>query len=177
MSSSATRASATVALPRTIEDVHGDINQAIGDSNPHYTTGIIGARPAAAATPDTRYVRLASVNPAAPTHPARKLLDADLDKVTVYRRFTESAISPTEKAKVILSSMGIPPDKSKGFELPTELVINNSADPNDPIFNEDGRNNNSVAIIKEMFRIYNDYKQEEDLEARSGPTTPRSSTI
>ena len=30
MSSSATRASATVALPRTIEDVHSDINREIG---------------------------------------------------------------------------------------------------------------------------------------------------
>ena len=176
MNSSATRAAATIALPRTIQDVHSDINLAIGDPNPNYTTGIIGTRPAAA-TPDTRYVRLASVNPAAPTHPARKLLDADLDKVTVYRRFTESAISPTEKAKVILSSMGIPPDKTKGFELPTELVINNSADPNDPIFNEDGRNNNSVAIIKEMFRIYNGYVEEEELAARSGPSTPGSGTI
>ena len=176
MSSSATRASATVALPRNIEDVHSDINREIGTPNVHYTTDIIGTKPTTAAAPDTRYVRLASVNPAATTNPARKLLDADLDNVTVYRRFTESAISPTEKARVILSSMGIPPDKSRGFELPTELVINGSSDPADPIFKEDGRNNNAVAIIQEMFKIYNDYVEKEELDASSGPSTPSSTS-
>ena len=170
------KSSAIIAYPRTIEDVHRDINQEIGATNVHYTTGIIGTKPTTAATPDTRYVRLASVNPAAPNNPARKLLDADLDNVTVYRRFTESSISPTTKAKVILSSMGIPPDKSKGFELPTELVINGSSDPDDPIFKEDGRNNNAVAIIQEMFKIYNDYVEKEELDASSGPSTPRNTS-
>ena len=70
--------------------------------------------------------------------------------------------------------MGIPPDKSKGFELPTELVINGSSDPDDPIFKEDGRNNNAVAIIQEMFKIYNDYVEKEELDASSGPSTPSS---
>ena len=156
MDSYATKSSATIAYPRTIEDVRRDIDLEIGAENRHYTTRIIGTKPETAATPDTRYVRLESVHPAAPTNPARKLLDADLDKVTVYRRFTESSLSATAKAKIILSSMGIPPDKNKGFELPTELVINGRSDPNDLIFKEDGRNNNAVAIIQEMFRIYNE---------------------
>ena len=172
--SSTTKSSAIIPYPRTIEDVLSDIDREIGAPNEYYTTFIIGNKPTTSATPDTRYVRLASVNPAAQTNPARKLLDADLDKVIVYRRFTESSLSATEKAKVILSSMGIPPDKNKGFELPTELVINGSSDRNDPIFQEDGRNNNAVAIIQEMFRIYHDYVEKEDFDPSSGPSKPRS---
>ncbi|MCX7119900.1 MAG: hypothetical protein NTZ86_08600, partial [Legionellales bacterium] len=169
LNSYATKASATIAYPRTIEDVRSDIDREIGAPHMHYTTRIIGTKPEKAATTDTRYVRLESVHPAAQTNPARKLLDADLDKVTVFRRFTESSLSATEKAKVILSSMGIPPDKDKGFELPTELVINGSSDPNDHIFKEDGRNNNAVAIIQEMFKIYKDYVEKEDFDPSSEP--------
>ncbi len=170
LTSSATRAVATIALPRAIEDVLADINQEIKTSTTDYTTDIIGTKPSVAATPDTRFVRLASVDPITPTHSTRKLLDADLNKVTVYRRFTESSLTSTAKAKVILSAMGIPPNKSKGFELPTELVINGKSDPNDPVFDADGKNNNAIAIIKEIFKIYKEYvaKEEEELAMSSG---------
>ena len=174
MSSTATRAEATIAVPRKIEDVYHDINRGIGAPNAHYTNGIIGTAPATPTDPDSRYVRLASV---VPGKPDGKLLDADLDKVTVYRRFTESTLNPADKARIILSSMGIPPDTNKGFELPSELVINGSSDPDDPRFAPDGRNNNSVAVIKEMFSQYQALVEAEELAARSGAGGRPSSII
>ena len=174
LTSAGTTAEAIVGGPRTIEDVWDDINRGIGAPNAHYTNGIIGAAPPDD-MPETRIVRLASVNPAEPTSPSGKLLDAGLEKVTVYRRFTESSLSDTDKARVILSAMGIPPDKSKGFELPSQLVINGATDPNDPIFTDTRRNRKSVAVIKEMFRLYEVEKQRElDLDAASRPSTPGS---
>ena len=138
---------------RTLEDVHADIEKQLGATHPDYKNDIMGVR---TATADNRYVRVSSINPAAPTDTPKKLMDATLDKVTVFRRFTESSLSATDKARLILSSMGIPPNKDKGFELPDELVINGKNTAAD--FARGGANDKVVEVIHEMFRLYDEQK-------------------
>jgi antitoxin component of RelBE/YafQ-DinJ toxin-antitoxin module len=166
-------ASATMHGSRTIEDVQADIQTAIGAGNPNYQNVIIGTKPASATDPDNRYVLLSSVDTGTPGASPKKLLKATVDHVTVYRRFSESTMNPEEKAKIILKSMGIPPEE--GFEMPTELVINGKSDPTDPAFAATARNGKTMAVIQEMFKIYEIEKRSYD--AAHGATGAPGPTV
>lgn len=148
---------------RTLEDVQSDIEKQLGTPHPGYSNKIWGVR---TSTADNRYVRLARIDPSLPPADqeklAKKLMDADLEKVTVYRRFTESSLSAEDKARLILSSMGIPADTTKGFELPDELVINGHN--NATAFTRGGANDKVVEVIHEMYRIF----EEERLKPTPG---------
>ncbi|MCR9192690.1 MAG: hypothetical protein NXI01_08545, partial [Gammaproteobacteria bacterium] len=144
-----TTASANVIGIRELPDVKNDIDIGIaapgGIKDPNYSNDIVNT------TRGEDFVRLAAVDPADATIPPKKLLDATVDSVTVYRRFTEDpTIHIEERAAVILKSLGIP--ASPGFELPESLVINGKNAIGD--FTDNG--SDRYKVIASMFAQYED---------------------
>ncbi|PJD90775.1 MAG: hypothetical protein CK424_08930, partial [Legionella sp.] len=159
-SSSSNRSSAEPSGPmsvtmygnRTLQDVEDDIREAVADNATSYTQHII----------NNKFVRLEKIATDA-SHSPKRLLDATVDKVTVYRRFTEDpAIPIAERARVVLKSMGIP--ASDGFELPEELVINGKKHRED--FKDNG--GELYQVIQEMFDQYDAAIEKEQARKRHG---------
>ena len=103
-----------------------------------------------------QYVRLNAIDPGDRTKPPKRLLDAKLNDVVVYRRLiSDPGLSPDWKAQTILKSMGIPPQPQ--FDFPAALEIDGKTDIAD--FEMD-RTKNPVkhAVITKMFELYNEAK-------------------
>ena len=153
--------------PRTIEDIEADLKTIISSRTDEFETKIYGKKPDPidSEAQDQRFVRLSRKSDDG------KLLDAGLEsndnvKVTVYRRFTQSS-SPNieEKAKIILKSMGIPPEA--GFDLPTTLIINGETNIDDLRKKLTGKHaQQSLKIIASMFEQYEQAKNHELLNGR-----------
>ncbi|HVT63489.1 MAG TPA: hypothetical protein VHD33_08400, partial [Legionellaceae bacterium] len=153
-------ASVNLRGSRTLPDVQNDIGIAIG-ATPGYSNDIIHE-------PSKSYVRLADVS--IPGQPPKKLLDATVDNVTVYRRFTEDpSLTIEQRARVILKSMGVP--ASPGFDLPDKLIINGKETLAD--FNTMDKNSQLYKIVQEMFRQYDQAVNNElNLGNASGTNPP-----
>ena len=131
---------------RTIEDVHQDIAVAINNDTTNYSNSI---------SKDRKLVTLATKQ-----EPHKKLLDAEIDKVKVFRRLIEdSRMSTEERATLILQSMGIPPRKDSGLELPEDLIINNKSSYSEleTTLSKDG-NEVMLEVAKEMFTQFETIK-------------------
>ncbi|MEI6514162.1 MAG: hypothetical protein WCO51_12950, partial [bacterium] len=141
----AARVSAVLGRAKTIEDVRDDIAVAV-HSDPQYSNTI---------SKDRKSVKLATTTP-----PPKTLIDAEIDKVKVFRRLIEdSRMLPKERATLILQSMGIPPRKDSGLELPEHLIINNknSYAELETTLSKDG-NEVMLEVAKEMFTQFETIK-------------------
>lgn len=143
---SAAPVSAVLGRARTIEDVHQDIAVAINNDTTNYSNSI---------SKDRKSVTLATKQ-----EPHKKLLDAEIDKVKVFRRLIEDTrMTIEDRAKLILQSMGIPPRKDSGLELPEDLIINNKSSyaELETTLSKDG-NEVMLEVAKEMFTQFETIK-------------------
>ena len=95
----------------------------------------------------------------------RTLLDAfaDPDRVTVYRHLSANTqISVEERARIILKSMGIPPQQENGcdkFSMPDVLIVNNKSQYEPSLT---GGNQEANKVIEQMFIQFEDHKKERE---------------
>ena len=153
--------SANFVSNRNLEDVQKDIADVLKENAYFKTISSNFSNEIIERDNNKGFVRLADHSDK--SAPPKKLLDAsvDPDRVTVYRRLTEdNNISVENKARVILKSMGIPPqlDESNNprFSLPEVLLVNGSPTPPEP--STTGRNPGANLVIIEMFKQFEDYK-------------------
>ena len=153
--------SANFVSNRNLEDVQKDIADVLKENAYFKTISSNFSNEIIERDNNKGFVRLADHSDK--SAPPKKLLDAsvDPDRVTVYRRLTEdNNISVENKARVILKSMGIPPqlDESNNprFSLPEVLLVNGSPTP--PESSTTGRNPGANLVIIEMFKQFEDYK-------------------